>query len=341
MKIPGLSLRSRPVLAAFLCTAYPLSAALAQQPSEKQVVDGILGRSPGVDVNKDKTIDVRDLVVFLNNQPIEVFFESSSSVARDWAGEHKIVGRLAKKATGKIRIVLSGSGDADASKIGSPVSGSGEREISINNSDRFEIPVPIVPSDRLPLARSVIVSLGIPKNEEGLLLPDPAETDTPKFSAHEIRIVSHEAGLYSGTISFPAQVSTNPKDPKVPVFSPIAPIPPISLRFARRKGETSILLEPNPFLPEQLVVKHAGNWPSGTQASGTKEIKELNPKRTVSWTIAFGEFKGGSESEPPQAPVTITLRGLAFSTERTLEVRGVLVLALAEPVQTPAPIAKK
>lgn len=334
----------RGALTAAACATIATSPIFGQRVTEQEIVDSILKRRndmPGADRNNDKTVDVRDLVVFLNNQPVEVFFEKSSSVALDWVPEHKIAVRLAKKASGKIRLVFTG-GDVDASKVGAAVAGSEEREITLADSDRFEISVPIAKTDRLPLARSIVISLGIPRGGESLILPDQnAPAPTRRAAAHEIRVVSHTAGLYAGTITFPAPLSANPQT-GLPVFGPIAPVAPISVRLARRDGESLLLLEPNPFLPELVRLAQSGSsWPSGATASGTTKVVGVLPERTVGWTITLGQFQEGASNSVPQVPVNIRITGLARTASRALELPGVLYLSQTEPALAPTNLAQK
>jgi hypothetical protein len=344
--------------AAMLLAGVP--AIPAQQPTEKEMVDAILGRTsppPGSDLNSDGNINVQDLVLLLkatlDGQDLEVFFAQGSSIAKSWEGSHEVEIAFSKPATGELRLAFAGSGtDATDWALTGDGAVSGEsriRRLQINNATSVKVPIPLKPANQLRRASSLLITLGVPSTQDSINLPEEeAESKDPaqrtRFGTHEVRIVDHAGGLFSGVINFPVGVQEESQNGENSLrFSAAAPLGPIAVKFAQR-GNTGLLeIMDHPFLPQTITLASAG-LPEGASASGNKEFtfpaSLARPSQTTSiiWQLDFGSAQDVTvDSETGDVltanlPVTLRLKNMTAASDREVIAAGQLVLSRLESI---------
>lgn len=101
---------------ALWCLALTGIAAAQDEPPEKAHLDKILERktftpeeTAALNQDADPAIDVRDLVIFLNGQPVSAVFETSETVAFRGESAIPVVVSFSKPATGTIHFSLGGT----------------------------------------------------------------------------------------------------------------------------------------------------------------------------------------------------------------------------------------
>lgn len=182
-----------------------LSAALTAQDglNSKTYLDKILEKrtfTPAeiATLNKDgiASIDVRDLAIFLNGQPISATFGAEETLAFQSAGSVTLPILFSKPVTGTIKLDLGGSAAEGSTKDFTILyHNAGQKSFSVTNATSLQITI------QFPQWRGMggekIVRLTIGRDPTVL----PANGSIP---THLLRVRQFEAGEFVGVMSFPA-----------------------------------------------------------------------------------------------------------------------------------------
>jgi hypothetical protein len=202
-----------------LCAAFVSSGAFAQnQPPEKPLLDKILEKrtfSPqetaALNKDADPAIDVRDLVIFLNGQPISAFFESNETVVFRDQPTVIIPIRFTKPVTGTIRIEMGGTAKQgkDFGSFGVQVPGFQgiTTSLSVSNDTSAQITVPIANGNgaqsgekRLTLNLQAVATL----NSTTSVVTRTGNIAPGYRAAHTI-VIREAWKTWIGTIDFPRE----------------------------------------------------------------------------------------------------------------------------------------
>ena len=308
-------------------------------PSEESALD-----LTGIDGNPDGVVDVRDLVVFLNGQPISFWFETEQTLAKSWVGNVSVPIRFSRAVSGTISFSFGGTavaGTAPGSDF-TPPSGS---LVLPPSSYQAEIPLSILPKSTLGQARYVVLTLQTPPTGN-LVQIIPGNGESERYSSHVVRIVDADKGLYGGTISFPAdRVEEEGGSTTFVANAAISPsIVRAGLRSSSGASQLVVELPDTGLFPQGITFSVTLDEANGTfvpvaPVEGTTQFDSLN--REVSWSVELGEIdflnsefltiQSGQKAASFEAELLITISGLS-ATDRTVEARGAIVASLIEDV---------
>lgn len=208
----------------FVLVPLTLSAA-GPVPPEKQHLDKIFDRRPfspaettpldvagGAGGTPDGVVDVRDLVVFLNGQPVSAWFESDETTALRSQSSVSIPIRFSKPVTGSLRIETGGTArmGSDFGTFGTPVSGfTGiNTSITVNNALTASLIIPLVPNTtetrgerRLTLSMK---AQGVTFNPQTLSV-NRNGSPAPGYRPLHTIILKDAWKSWTGTINFPPE----------------------------------------------------------------------------------------------------------------------------------------
>lgn len=185
-----------------LAASPPLTA--QSGPTSETYLDAILekpDRPPSqteidaLDRNNDRDLDVRDLVIFLNGEPVSASFASAETLAFYSATSVTLPIHFSKPVTGTIKLDLGGNASEGADKDFTILyHNPALKTFSVSNATSLSVTL------QFPQWRGVggekIIRLTINRNPAVIVA-------NGTFSTHLLRIRQFEAGEFVGMLSFP------------------------------------------------------------------------------------------------------------------------------------------
>lgn len=189
----------------------------AEDPSVSNYVDRILGRKvadPKVsDQNSDKSIDVRDLAVYIDGQATDsnyATFDTRQTRVFSSQSSVKIPISFSKPLTGSIRIELGGSavGSRDYKAFGSPVQGFRGlvTQINLKSASKATLTIPLIhrANEILGERRLVLTIRSLATLKEGDQVTRTASAAPGRISTHTV-IIADADRIWTGYMDFPAR----------------------------------------------------------------------------------------------------------------------------------------
>jgi hypothetical protein len=162
--------------------------------TEKPHLDAILQRNNPAhapDLTGDGALDVRDLVVFLNGQPISTTFGTAETLAFHSQGSVTLPVYFSKPVTGTLKFDLGGTAEIGAGKDFTL----SQTTVSVTNATSTQLTVNFLPWRGVGGEKVLRLTL----NRNPIVIPNNGT-----FSTHLLRVRQFDAGEFVGLLTFPA-----------------------------------------------------------------------------------------------------------------------------------------
>jgi hypothetical protein len=189
--------KSRRSALAVIYTAAALShsaLSLCADPSVDAYADKILNRAntdpQAIDRNADGQVDVRDLAIYIDGQPIFATFGTAETLAFHSQGSVTLPIYFSKPVTGTLKFDLGGTAEIGAGKDFTL----SQTSVTVTNAKSTQITVNFQPWRGVGGEKVLRLTL----NRDPLVIPNNGT-----FSSHLLRVRQFDAGEFVGLLTFP------------------------------------------------------------------------------------------------------------------------------------------
>jgi hypothetical protein len=307
------------LLGGALALVTQLSQAEVADTNVTAYADKILGRTVNntnvVDRNADAVTDIRDLVIYINGLPLQASFATPETTAFAHRGSASIEVRFTRSISGVLSYNLGGTARSGSDYTG--LTGT----VSVTNAYSAFLPIGLPTPTSLRPPRDIVLTLKSPGTN-----PPPGQSfPTPGAqSAHRVRILDADYGLYFGSLSFPSSIRIDAQG--TTNINPIVPCPASGFRMGVRSvsgtAGTAVIELPEfpisgPLAVPVTLSSVPTNQPAGFTAAapliGSTNILLAAASRQVAYILTLSEIAFTDNQTVFSARASLQITGLSVT----------------------------